>query len=150
MFVAALDFVANDLALWPVIIQRLTDEVPDLAEVGAAGKLDEVLRNGEPTPAAYVLFTGDLDLPGMPGRYLQQWQVVLITRPALSDADESLAEPGRLLSLIKRALFRTGWCPADNVQAPERVYSIAEPAIYENGLAYFTVSFTFELPIPIQ
>jgi hypothetical protein len=146
---AALDFIANHLALEPVLIARLLAQVTTLSEVGGAGEFDRMLTDGEPTPSAYVLYAGD-QAGGYAGKYVQHWQVVLVAKPGLAEAGDSISAAGALLSKINAALFNTGWNPADNARKPERLYGDGEPAIYAGGLVYFTLSFSVELSKPIQ
>jgi hypothetical protein len=144
---AALDFTANHLALEPVLIDRIATQVPGLEEVGGAGRFDQQMLDGEPTPSAYVLYAGDQS-GSFTGKYVQAWQVVLVARPTL--ASDSLASAGALLSKIATALFFTGWNPADNAKNPQRQYGVADPVIHAGGLVYITLSFTIELTKPIQ
>lgn len=139
---------SNHLYLEPLLLQRITLQVPRLVAAGGFAEMEEHLRSGTPVPAAFVLYAGDVS-GSSPGtafgtrKLTQQWQVVLVTHPELYGQITDQTPCGELLSDLLRAL--QGWQPERTTAPFRRVESGEESVIYGSGVRYTVLTFLIDV-----
>lgn len=140
-----MDMEVDYLALEPLFVARVLDQVPGLKAVQGVPDLATVSEKQQVTPAVYVIYLGDQ--PGSDDDTVSQlttqlWAVVLAVHYA--DADGSGAGARRIAGpllgqLLKRGVLRK-WVPRPDVKALRRLQTNT-PAEYADGYGYFPLVF---------
>lgn len=139
--------LADYLAAEAAIIGRLKEQVAGFAGVLGAGDLGAVEEKSQQTPAAHVLYDGDVVAGGGDGRggnnaaqmVMQRWMVVVAVRNARDPlgGTGARADAGPLITGVIRAL--SGWAPTE-FHRPLRRVQAPRPG-YNKGFAYFPLVF---------
>jgi hypothetical protein len=142
------------LALEPLIIARLQDQIPDLAANVRPLADANVLADGggNTTPALLVIYAGEaIDYPENmrqatgTERIDQTWAVVVSVRsstdPRAGSAARAIAGP--LITRVIRTL--SGWRPDEGYETLRRI-DAPFPSGYENGWLFYPLAWIVRLP----
>lgn len=140
-------FIAGTL-----IQQRLREQVPGLAFVDGSRSIKEIIDRTCATPAAVVVYDGDIikDAPGQSadlGRVQvvqQRWHIELLVHNHSSfvSGEGEREEAGQLLSQIINAL--SGWAPSNEHKAMRRIQAPL-PTHTNDGYGYYPIKFITEI-----
>lgn len=143
--------IANYLAAWDLIIERIRDLVPELADVLPAPDLARVREDQQRTPAAHVAYEGDAVDGSERGRagggtaqvVFQRWTVWIVVKNVRDQARGKAAydEAGPLIAKVLAAL--SGWTPTSEFRPMRRVNG-PRPT-YTVGHLYFPLAFEAQL-----
>lgn len=143
--------IADYLAPWDLIMERLRDQVPELQAVLSAPDLAAIREDQQRTPNAQVMYDGDDVASGdgaSAGRgaaqvVYQRYLVYLCVRNVRDPGRlaGAFGEAGPLVSKIIKAL--AGWQPSSDFR-PLRRTSAGKP-LYSPGYVYFPVGFSTQL-----
>lgn len=143
------------LYLEPLIIERVRESVPGLADVAGIPDLASVDEARQVTPAVYVVYLGDdvgggAQHQGSRGAIqtvTQNWAVVLSVHyaDATGSGEGARKEAGPLLGALLQAL--SGWLP-DGATAPMKRAPQQAPVAYANGYFYYPLVFQASFVYP--
>lgn len=131
------------LACGPLIIERLRVMVPEFATVSGWADYASVSESAMPTPAAYVVYDGDVQGDsagqGSAQRVTQRWGVVIAVRNVSKaiPRDGIRKEAGPLMMAVLKAL--SGWQPDPEFRPLKRLE--APKPIYSGLIGYFPLMF---------
>lgn len=145
----------NYLFAGKLIAERLKTTVPEFKEVLNAGSLAQISRETQQTPAAYVIYAGDVinTEPAAHGsvgkaQYIkQQWIVVIVAH--LADK-RSLYQDGEELAgkLITQSLQTLSGYQLNERSKPMTRSSKMMSAEYDDGWGYYPYLFNVEFVMP--
>lgn len=132
-----LDVLAPESAIVARLVARLPADVPVLTSVD----LDGVFEQAQRLPAVHVLYGGLQPLDTLPDTTLVRvtWTAIVAVRNANTyDGGAARREAGPLIASVLRALqgldLGPDWSPLDLAEG--------SPPLYDDGAAYFPLSFT--------
>lgn len=139
----------NYLLAEQLIIDRLRDQVPELAFIDGSRSVQEVVSRAVPTPAALVLFGGDTvkasDSGAMGAIQVvdQKWLIELVVRDdwAIESGSGERLQAGFLISKVIKAL--AGWYPSNEHREMRRTQ--AAIPVYEQGEGFYQLAFLTEV-----
>ncbi|MBY0572052.1 MAG: hypothetical protein K2P84_00090 [Undibacterium sp.] len=144
-----MDAILNYLMLEDLLVQRLTDELPELKAILTAMDLSSVQANRQMESAAHVIYMGDevgsghltQGSTGAAQVTAQIWMVVLVIKFAgtVSTGKGNREKAGPLIAKLLKALC--GWQPAAPMTALRRIGTSNLKVGYDNGFAYYPFQF---------
>lgn len=135
----------NYLALEPLLISRIK-EIALFNDVLTSEQLSKVAEDNQSTPAAHVVYLGDVvddtKQGGVVSKIKQKWMVVIAVQTF--DGSQTLIEAGELMGAVFEKL--QGWKPSPDLTNLHRE-SAGTPPLYRNGYGYFPLLFTTHMTI---
>jgi len=135
----------NYLALGELLIKRL-EEITEFADVLSSEQLSQVTEENQSTPAAHVVYLGDVvdatKQGGVVSKVKQRWMVAIAVQTF--DGNDTQQEAGELMGKVFEKL--QGWKPALEFTNLHRE-SAGTPPLYKNGYGYFPLLFTTHMTI---